>query len=170
MKNKGCWKICLIVAQVIIIIFLIAFLIAEELDKISISFSDWISIASTIISIILSVVAIFYTIISGSESKALNDSTQRMIGDLEHKIEDLTRDIEKDSSMLVEIALSMRSVEEAAKQAHEARETIEKSDGINEIEKKKAIEKIKKAESTMGMFISLMQGRKAPRDSDSSSE
>lgn len=79
-----------IVCLIITICFLIGYYVFDS-DNLSLVLSS----ASTAISIVLSIVAILYTMIEGSNSSKLNEDTSNKISDIDRKLLDITSKLTK---------------------------------------------------------------------------
>lgn len=80
-----------------IIVILITYLILSENGIICVSFADAVSMASTLSSLILSVIAMLYTYYSGRDAQNIYVQIQRTIKEINGQVEKVSEDTKKNS-------------------------------------------------------------------------
>lgn len=148
-----------------VIIILLVYLILRENDIIKVPFSESFSLASTISSLILSVIAIFYTYYSGKD-------TEKIQGEIQATVKTVNTQVEKMNELTQDNAGILQKVEEELQNGlgvidlvYKAVETIRNNDSTEE-EKKRAFETIdytqRNMDSTrnsMMMFLKMMEDK-----------
>lgn len=142
-----------------IIVILITYLIAKEKNVIAISFADGFSIAATVSSLILSVVAIFYTFLSANDSKEVNNKIQNTIDMIDKKVLLLSEEAKKNTQVLEMISETIVTVENAVKISANTIDVI-KQENITEEEKKTVISNMENTKNSMMMFLERMKSTK----------
>lgn len=160
--NTYRWIIGCLSAAVII---LLVYLILRENDIIKVPFSESFSLASTISSLLLSVIAIFYTYYSGKD-------TEKIQGEIQATVKTVNTQVEKMNELTQDNAGILQKVEEELQNGlgvidlvYKAVETIRNNDSTEE-EKKRAFETIdytqRNMDSTrnsMMMFLKMMEDK-----------
>lgn len=148
-----------------VIIILLVYLILRENDIIKVPFSESFSLASTISSLLLSVIAIFYTYYSGKD-------TEKIQGEIQATVKTVNTQVEKMNELTQDNAGILQKVEEELQNGlgvidlvYKAVETIRNNDSTEE-EKKRAFETIdytqRNMDSTrnsMMMFLKMMEDK-----------
>lgn len=148
-----------------VIIILLVYLILRENDIIKVPFSESFSLASTIPSLLLSVIAIFYTYYSGKD-------TEKIQGEIQATVKTVNTQVEKMNELTQDNAGILQKVEEELQNGlgvidlvYKAVETIRNNDSTEE-EKKRAFETIdytqRNMDSTrnsMMMFLKMMEDK-----------
>ncbi|CVH75582.1 hypothetical protein BN3662_01046 [Clostridiales bacterium CHKCI006] len=139
-----------------IIVILITYLILTENGVICISFADALSIASTLSSLILSVIAMFYTYYSGRDAQNIYIQIQSAIKEINRQVEKVSDDTKKNSETLVRITDGVQNIISAVASSSEALDTMRK-ESVSENERREAVEVIEKSKNSMIMFLKKMQ-------------
>ena len=139
-----------------IIVILITYLILTENVVICISFADALSIASTLSSLILSVIAMFYTYYSGRDAQNIYIQIQSAIKEINRQVEKVSDDTKKNSETLVRITDGVQNIISAVASSSEALDTMRK-ESVSENERREAVEVIEKSKNSMIMFLKKMQ-------------
>lgn len=148
-----------------VIIILLVYLILRENDIIKVPFSESFSLASTISSLLLSVIAIFYTYYSGKD-------TEKIQGEIQATVKTVNTQVEKMNELTQDNAGILQKVEEELQNGlgvidlvYKAVETIRNNNSTEE-EKKRAFETIdytqRNMDSTrnsMMMFLKMMEDK-----------
>lgn len=108
-KFHMCWGIGVLIT---IVCGLIAALICDFEDSTILNFA---SSFSTLLSIVLSIIAIFYTFLAGIESQRINEKTENGIQHINNKIEILSEKMQTTYSLISDlddhISLTINSIE-----------------------------------------------------------
>ena len=139
-----------------VIVILIAFLVVKENNIICVSFSECLSVAATLSSLILSVIAMLYTYYSGRETQTISNQIQNTIKEIDKQIQQVSGDTKKNSEMLTRIREGIQDVEDAISTSSAALTTIQQA-ALSEKEKQSAIENIEKTKNSMVMFLNKMR-------------
>jgi len=139
-----------------IIVILITYLILNENDIICVSFADSLSMASTLSSLILSVIAMLYTYYSGRDTQNIYTQIQSTIKEINGQVEKVSNDTKKNSETLTKITDGIQNIISAITSSSEALDSIQK-DNLSENDKKEAVEAIEKSKNSMMMFLKKMQ-------------
>lgn len=139
-----------------VIVILMTMLIAKELNTVTITFADGFSIASTLSSIILSVLAIYYTFASAREGRETNNQMQNALTQINLKATELAELTKYNTEMLKTIQSARTDVEAAIELSSKTLDIVNKQDAITEAEKEDVIQNIEKAKSSMSMFLNRM--------------
>ena len=139
-----------------VIIILIAFLVVKEANIITVSFSECLSVTATLSSLILSVIAMFYTYYSGRDTIAISNQIQNTIKEIDRQVQQVSGETKKNSEILTRITEGIQDVESAISMSSRALETIQQKT-LSEQEKQSAIENIEKTKNTMIMFLNKMR-------------
>lgn len=139
-----------------VIVILVAFLVVKENNIICVSFSECLSVAATLSSLILSVIAMLYTYYSGRDTQTISNQIQNTIKEIDKQIQQVSGDTKKNSEMLARIREGIHDVEDAISTSSAALSTIQQGT-ISEQEKQSAIENIEKTKSSMVMFLNKMR-------------
>lgn len=142
-----------------VIIILITYLVVKENGIISVSFSECLSVAATLSSLILSVVAMFYTFFSGRDTKDISDQIRNTITEINEQVRQVSEDTKKNLVIVSKIKEGMHDIESALHTSTEALDTI-KQENISEKDKQSAIENIQKTKNSMMMFLNKMNESK----------
>lgn len=138
-----------------LIVLLTTFLILKEMDVIYVSFSDSISIAATLSSLILSIIAMFYTYYSGRDALQLYNQIQNTIIQINSQVSTVSEETRKNSSILERIKEGLSCVEGAINSSALALESMNK-ETISDKEKETVINSIEDTKKSMMMFLSKM--------------
>lgn len=139
-----------------IIVCLVAILVVRENDIISVSFSECLSVAATLSSLILSVIAMFYTYFSGRDTMAISNQIKETIKEVNKQVQQVSEDTKKNSEMLTKIRKGIRELEKGIDTSSEALATI-RQDTFSEQEKQAAIDNMEKTKNSMLMFLNKMR-------------
>jgi predicted PurR-regulated permease PerM len=139
-----------------VIIVLITYLVLRENNMISVSFSECLSVASTISSLILSVIAMLYTYYSGRDTGNISAQIQNTIKAVDRQVQNVSEDTRKNSETLAKIIEGTQTILNAVNSSSEAFQTIQE-EHISEQERQNAMETIEKSKNSMLMFLKKMQ-------------
>lgn len=139
-----------------VIIILITYLILSEVGIICISFADALSMASTLSSLILSVIAMLYTYYSGRDTQNIYVQIQSTIKEINGQVEKISDDTKKNSETLTRITDGVQNIIGAITSSSEALDIIQK-ENASESDRKEAIEVIEKSKNSMKMFLKKMR-------------
>lgn len=139
-----------------IIVILITYLILSENGIICVSFADAVSMASTLSSLILSVIAMLYTYYSGRDAQNIYVQIQRTIKEINGQVEKVSEDTKKNSETLSRITDGVQNIISAVASSSEALDTIQK-ENVSENDRREAVEVIEKSKNSMMMFLKKMQ-------------
>ena len=135
---------------------LITYLVLRENNMISVSFSECLSVASTISSLILSVIAMLYTYYSGRDTGNISAQIQNTIKEVDRQVQNVSEDTRKNSETLAKIIEGTQTILNAVNSSSEAFQTIQE-EHISEQERQNAMETIEKSKNSMLMFLKKMQ-------------
>ena len=139
-----------------VIIVLITYLVLRENNMISVSFSECLSVASTISSLILSVIAMLYTYYSGRDTGNISAQIQNTIKAVDRQVQKVSEDTRKNSETLAKIIEGTQTILNAVNSSSEAFQTIQE-EHVSEQERQNAMETIEKSKNSMLMFLKKMQ-------------
>lgn len=139
-----------------VIVILMTLLIVKELNIVTITFADGISVASTLSSIILSVLAIYYTFSSAREGRETNNQIQSTLTQINLKATELAELTKYNTEMLKTIQSARKDVEAAIELSSKTLDIINKQGNMTEAEKESVIQNIEKTKSSMSMFLNRM--------------
>lgn len=139
-----------------IIVILITYLILRENSIISVTFAEALSMAATLSSLILSVIAMFYTYYSGRDAQNIYVQTQSTIKEINGQVQKVSEDTKKNSETLARITEGVQNIISAINSSSEALSTIQK-ENVSENDRREAVEAIKKSKNSMMMFLKKMQ-------------
>ncbi len=139
-----------------VIVVLITYLVLRENNMISVSFSECLSVASTISSLILSVIAMLYTYYSGRDTGNISAQIQNTIKEVDRQVQNVSEDTRKNSETLAKIIEGTQTILNAVNSSSEAFQTIQE-EHISEQERQNAMETIEKSKNSMLMFLKKMQ-------------
>jgi len=148
-----------------VIIILLVYLILRENDIIKVPFSESFSLASTISSLLLSVIAIFYTYYSGKDTEKIQGEIQTTVRAVNTQVEKANEMTQNNANLLQKVEKELRDVLRTIDSVYTAAETIKSKDSTEE-EKKRAFETIdytqRNMDSTrnsMMMFLKMMEDK-----------
>lgn len=139
-----------------VIIILVTFLVVKENNIIFVSFSDCLSVAGTLSSIILSVIAMFYTFISGRDTMVISNQIQSTIKEVNKQVQQVSNETKENTEVLLKVKEGVQYVENAMNTSSEALRTI-RQENFSEREKQATIDNIEKTQNSMLMFLKKMQ-------------
>ncbi len=139
-----------------VIVILITYLILKENKVIRFSFSDVLSLAATISSLILSVIAMLYTYYSGRDTGNVSAQIQSTIKEVDRQVQKVSDDTRRNSEALAKMTEGMQLISQAINLSSEAVDTFKKKE-VSEEDKQSAIETIEKSKNSMMMFLKKMQ-------------
>lgn len=139
-----------------VIVILITYLILDENKIICISFSEALSLAATISSLILSVIAMLYTYYSGRNTEDISAQIQNTIKEIDRQVQQVSEDTRRNSETLSKMTEGMQIIVRAIDSSSEAFDIIKK-DEVSKEDKQCAIETLEKSKSSMMMFLKKMQ-------------
>lgn len=140
-----------------VIILLVSFLVVKENDVISVSFSECLSVAATLSSLILSIIAMLYTYYSGRDTATVSSQIQKMIDEVNKQTQQVSKETQKNSEMLTKIREGIYHIANGADTYSKALETIQQ-DTISDQDKQAVIHNIENTRNSMLMFLGKMQG------------
>lgn len=132
-----------------IIVILTAFLIVKEVGLITVSFSECLSVAATLSSLILSVVALLYTYYSGRDTIAISDQIKNSMKEIDTKVLQISEAAKSNSETLADMTSTIIAVSEVLNTLNQ--------EHITDQEKQVAIENIQHTKSSMLMFLEKMR-------------
>lgn len=154
MKNSTYkWIIGCLLALIVI---LTTYLILKENNVIYISFSDALSLASTISSLILSVIAMLYTYYSGRDTGSIFAQIQNTFKEVDKQVQKVSDDTKKNSETLIKMTEGIQLISQAINVSSEAVDTFKKED-VSEEDKQSAIKTMEQSKNSMMMFLKKMQ-------------
>lgn len=139
-----------------VIVVLITYLVLRENKMISVSFSECLSLASTISSLILSVIAMLYTYYSGRDTGNISAQIQSTIKEVDRQVQRVSEDTRKNSETLAKIVEGTQTILNVVSSSSEAFQTMQE-ENASEQERQNAIETIEKSKNSMMMFLKKMQ-------------
>lgn len=137
----------LLTISVCLIISLITFLLLPITEK-NEWFLDALSIGSTITSIILSVVAIFYTIIAGHESKETSDRAQQLLEQMNNNLSTLSSNSEKYERVLQDMKAKLEECGRAIE--------LMKNTTTQDKNQEEAVQNLQTTVESMKMFLGFL--------------
>ncbi len=142
---------CLIAA----IVILVAYLIVKENGIICVSFSECLSVAATLSSLILSVIAMLYTYYSGRDTTNTFSKIQETIAKLDNQVERISSETQKNAETLAKMIDGIQYLRNAMATSANALNTLEQEE-LTEADKHSAIENIQNTNNSMLMFLNRM--------------
>lgn len=139
-----------------VVVILITYSILSENDILCISFTEALSMASTLSSLILSVIAMLYTYYSGRDAQNIYVQIQSTIKEIDVQVGKVSDDTKKNSETLARITDDVRNIISAITLSSEALDTIQK-ENISENDRREAAVVIEKSKNSMMMFLKKMQ-------------
>lgn len=139
-----------------IIVILITFLIVKENNIIRVSFSECLSVAGTLCSIILSVIAMLYTYLSGRDTLKVSNEIQSTIKEVNKQVEQVSGETRQNTEVLIKVKEGVQCVKNAMNSSSEALKVIQQ-ENFSEREKQAAIDNIEKTRNSMLMFLEKMK-------------
>lgn len=139
-----------------IIVILITYLILKETNIICIPFADALSMASTLSSLILSIIAMFYTYYSGRDAQNIYEQIQNTIKEINGQVDKISKDTKKNSETLMRITDGIQHIINAITSSSKALDTIQQ-ENLSENDRREAVEVIEKSKNSMMMFLKKMQ-------------
>lgn len=135
---------------------LVAFLVTKELGLITVSFSECLSVAATLSSLILSVIAMFYTYSSGQDTLNISNQIKNSVKEIDAKVLKISEEATANSEALANMKDTVLNVEIAILSVSQALDTLQQEQ-ITEQDKEAVIENIKNTKSSMLMFLDKMK-------------
>ncbi len=139
-----------------IIGILVAFLITKENKIIDVSFSECLSLAATISSLILSVIAMLYTYYSGRDTMNVYSQIKTSISGIDTQVLRISEKAKSNSEALEQISRAMSESVVAIQTTSKVLETVQQGK-ITEQEKKAVIESMESTKNSMLMFLNRMK-------------
>ena len=139
-----------------VIVLLFVFFVLSEEDIVLFSFTDAVSLTATVSSILLSVIAMFYTYWAGRDAQSTYSKTQEAIGQIEKQVEKVAFDQKKNFECLSEIVAATNSATKAISTVQNSLNSLSKKENANE-EEQEAMEKIQKARNQLEYYLNMMQ-------------
>ena len=136
-------------------ILLITYLILKELNIIEFNFADCFSVASNVVSIVLSIVAILYTFYVNRDTSQNNHSIQTIINTIDKQVSEINNITKYNAEIL-------NNLSETRKQAKKINDNILKlkNHEFNENDRDQVINTIDDASKSMLSFLDLMNEKK----------
>ncbi len=160
--NTYRWIIGCLSAAVII---LLTDLLLRENDIILIPFSDSFSLALTFSSLLLSIIAMFYTYYSGRDTEKIQGEIQTTVRAVNTQVEKVNEMTQNNANILQKVEKELRDVLGTIDSVYTAAETIKSKDSTEE-EKERALKTIdstqrdmNSARNSMMMFLKLMEDK-----------
>lgn len=138
-----------------VVAILITYLVLRENNIICISFSETLSLAATISSLILSVIAMLYTYYSGRDTNNVFTQIQSITGKVDHQLQQISEDNKKNAETLSNITQGIKLICDAVNSSSKALDTIQK-ENISDEDKQNVVEIIEKTQDSMMMFLEKM--------------
>ena len=161
-RNTYRWIIGCLSAAVII---LLTDLLLRENDIILIPFSDSFSLALTFSSLLLSIIAMFYTYYSGRDTEKIQGEIQTTVRAVNTQVEKVNEMTQNNANILQKVEKELRDVLGTIDSVYTAAETIKSKDSTEE-EKERALKTIdstqrdmNSARNSMMMFLKLMEDK-----------
>lgn len=161
-RNTYRWIIGCLSAAVII---LLTDLLLRENDIILIPFSDSFSLALTFSSLLLSIIAMFYTYYSGRDTEKIQGEIQTTARAVNTQVEKVNEMTQNNANILQKVEKELRDVLGTIDSVYTAAETIKSKDSTEE-EKERALKTIdstqrdmNSARNSMMMFLKLMEDK-----------
>lgn len=142
---------CLIAA----IVILVAYLVVNENGIISVSFSECLSVAATLSSLILSVIAMLYTYYSGHETTDISSKIQGTLTEVNNQVAIISNETKKNAETLAKMIDGIQHLQNAIATSSNALKTLEQ-EKLTEEDKHSAIENIQNTNNSMLMFLNRM--------------
>ena len=142
---------CLIAA----IVILVAYLVVNENGTISVSFSECLSVAATLSSLILSVIAMLYTYCSGHETTDISSKIQGTLTQVNNQVATISNETKKNAETLAKMIDGIQHIQNAIATSSNALKTLEQ-EKLTEEDKHSAIENIQNTNNSMLMFLDRM--------------
>ena len=108
----------------ILFLFILCFLIAGYFCGRSLA-TEILSIVSTAISIVLSIVAILYTLISGSNSSSVNAKSEMLLSNIEKKLAEPEEEIKEQQQLKVKLDECIETLKSINFQGDEEKNTLQ---------------------------------------------
>lgn len=153
MKNSTYkWIIGCLIAVIVIIV---AYLVATEKGIISVSFSECLSVAATLSSLILSVIAMLYTYYSGRETTNISSKIQGTITEVNNQVARISDETQKNAENLTKMIDGIQYLQNAMTASGDAIEVLQQ-ENLTEADKHSAIKNIQNTKNSMLMFLDRM--------------
>lgn len=153
-SNTYRWIIGCLIGTIII---LIAYLVLQEKDVIKVSFSECLSMAATLSSLILSIIAMLYTYYSSRDINEISNQIQNTIKEVNKQVQQVSEDTRRNSELLIRVREGILDVESALKTSSLALTAIQQETFTTEKGRQSAIENIEKTQNSMIMFLNKMK-------------
>lgn len=138
-----------------VIVILVAYLVVNENGLISVSFSECLSVAATITSLILSVIAMLYTYYSGRDTERIYEQIGVTITKVNNQVEIISNETQKNSKTLTQMINGIQDLQNAMATSTNALKTLEQ-ENLTESDKHSVIQNIKSTNNSMLMFLDRM--------------
>lgn len=138
-----------------LIILLVAYLIVTDNGMISVSFSECLSVAATLSSLILSVIAMLYTYYSGRDTTNTFIKIQETIAKVDNQVEKISDETKKNEEKLTKMMDGIQFVQNAMATNGDALRKLDQ-EKLTEVDKHSAIENIQNSNNSMLMFLNRM--------------
>lgn len=138
-----------------VIVILIAYLVVTENDIISVSFSECLSVAATLSSLILSVIAMLYTYYSGRDTEKIYEKIEGTIEKVNSQVGIISDETQQNAKTLTQMINGIQDLQNAMATSANALETL-KQEKLTESDKHSVIENIQSTNNSMLMFLDRM--------------
>ena len=155
LKNSTTYK-WIVGILTFIIVLQIAFLFVKEKDIIRVSFFDCLSVAATLSSIILSVVAMLYSFWSGRDTEKTYSQIEKSIAAIDAKVIEMSDSATQSTNALKEMQRLILDVTHGVDSISAALDTLQNAQ-TTEQDKKEAIENLRNRQNAMLMFLEKMK-------------
>ncbi len=139
-----------------VIAILIAFLVLKETGTILVSFPDCLSLTATVSSLILSVVAMFYTFYSGRDTQKISEQIKTSISEIDNKVLRISEEAGANSEVLGEVKQGMAEAVSAIQTISKAIEKFQ-PDQVTQQEKDEILKDMESTKNSMLMFLDKMK-------------
>lgn len=139
-----------------VIIVLVSFLVVKENNIISVSFSECLSVAATLSSLILSVIAMLYTYYSGRDTTAVSNQIQETVKEVNKQMQQMSRDMQKNAETLAKVREGIFRIANGTDTYSRVLETMQQ-DTLSDQDKKAVIDNIETTQNSMLMFLGKMR-------------
>ncbi len=142
-----------------VVIALISYGVAKESGIIEVSFSECLSIAATLSSLVLSIIAMLYTHASGSDTKVLSSKIQNTVEEINKQVQVVFNDTQKNSEALETMLAAIHDIEVAKTSLSEASDFFQRDDISDQEKQRSVLAGIEKSQNSMMGFLSKIQKR-----------
>lgn len=139
-----------------VIVLLITFGVVKENGIVSVSFAECLSVAATLSSLILSIVAMIYTFWSSRDTEKTYSKIEKSIEEIDTKVQEMSASAEQSTNSLKGMQDSLLEMAKITASISSALDTLQSAQ-TTEQDKQKAIKNIRDTQSAMMMFLEKMK-------------